>query len=70
MRGSSASSEVQALLLYLVGAPLILVVLSIKQRRSLISLLRDIRPFFREFERRAPNTISGPGERVGSTTTG
>jgi hypothetical protein len=28
-------------------------------------MIRDIRPFFREFERRGPNTISGPGEEFG-----
>ena len=59
--GSTVPRELEALLLYAVGAPLVLVLLSVKQRRNPISMIREIRPFFREFEARGPNTISGPG---------
>ena len=62
MQGSTLPRELQATALYAVGAPLVLGLICVKQRRNPISLLRDIRPFFREFERRGPNTISGPGE--------
>ena len=41
VRGSSVPRELQALLLYLIGAPLVLVVVAVKQRRGLISLLRE-----------------------------
>ena len=57
--------ELQAALLYAVGAPVVLGLLCVKQRRNPISMLREIRPFFREFERRGPKTISGPGEEFG-----
>ena len=63
--GSTVARELHAALLYAVGAPLVLGLLCVKQRRNPISMLRDIRPFFREFERRGPNTISGPGEEFG-----
>jgi hypothetical protein len=60
--GSTLSRELQATALYAVGAPLIVGLLCVKQRRNPIAMLRDIKPFFREFDRRGPNTISGPGE--------
>ena len=60
--GSTLPRELQATALYAVGAPLILGLLCVKQRRNPIAMLRDIKPFFREFDRRGPNTISGPGE--------
>ncbi len=63
--GSTVTRELQAALLYAVGAPVVLGLLCVKQRRNPISMLREIRPFFREFERRGPNTISGPGEEFG-----
>jgi AhpD family alkylhydroperoxidase len=63
--GSTVPREVEALLLYLVGAPVIVGALCVMRRRNPVSMIRDIRPFFREFERRGPNTISGPGEEFG-----
>ena len=63
--GSTVPRELQALLLYAIGAPLIIILLSVKQRRNPISLLREIRPFYRVFDTRGPDTISGPGERFG-----
>ena len=63
--GSTVPRELEALLLYAVGAPLVLVVLSVKQRRNPISLIREIRPFFSVFDSRGPTTISGAGEKFG-----
>jgi AhpD family alkylhydroperoxidase len=63
--GSTVPREIEALLLYLVGAPVIIGALCVMRRRNPVSMIRDIRPFFREFERRGPNTISGPGEQFG-----
>ena len=63
--GSTVPRELEALLLYAVGAPLVLLLLSVKQRRNPISLIREIRPFFSVFDSRGPTTISGPGERFG-----
>ena len=61
---SSVLAELTALLIYGVFTPVIFVVLSIKQRRRPISLIRSVRPFFRTFEARGPHTISGPGPDV------
>jgi AhpD family alkylhydroperoxidase len=63
--GSTVPREVEALLLYLVGVPVIVGALCVMRRRNPVSMIQDIRPFFREFERRGPNTISGPGEEYG-----
>ena len=63
--GSGVPSELAALLAYGLITPVVLVVLSAKQRRNPISLIRSVAPFFREFEARGPNTISGPGEKSG-----
>jgi AhpD family alkylhydroperoxidase len=60
--GSTVPRELEALLLYAVGVPVVVGALCVKRRRNPVSMIRDIRPFFREFERRGPNTISGPGE--------
>ena len=60
--GSGLHRELEAVLLYALIAPVIVVVLSVKQRRNPISLIREMRPFFRMFEARGPDTISGPGE--------
>jgi hypothetical protein len=69
--GSSLPRELEALLLYAVGAPVVLGALCVMRRRNPIAMIRDIRPFFREFERRGPNTISGPGDEfVGSDSPG
>lgn len=65
--GSDLPRELEAALLYLIGAPVILLGLSVKQRRNPILLFREIRPFFREFESRGPNTISGAGESFGGS---
>ena len=51
--GSGVLRELAALLIYAAVTPVILVVLSVKQRRSPISLIRSVAPFFREFEARA-----------------
>jgi AhpD family alkylhydroperoxidase len=63
--GSTVPRELEALLLYLVGAPVIVGALCVMRRRNPVAMVRDIKPFFREFERRGPNTISGPGEEYG-----
>jgi AhpD family alkylhydroperoxidase len=60
--GSTVTRELEALLLYAVGVPVIVGALCVMRRRNPVSMIRDIRPFFYEFERRGPNTISGPGE--------
>ena len=67
--GSTRLSEVIALLLYVAIVPILLIWLSIKQRRNPISMFRGIRPFFREFEARGPDTISGPGVHFAATET-
>ena len=63
--GSGVPAELTALLIYGVVTPIVLVLLSIKQRRRPISFIRSVRPFFRTFEARGPDTISGPGENYG-----
>jgi AhpD family alkylhydroperoxidase len=50
--GSGVLSESAALVLYAVFVPVLLVMLSVKQRRSPIALVRGMVPFFREFEAR------------------
>ena len=62
---SGVLREVVALLTYGLFTPVILAVLSIKQRRNPISLITRVKPFFREFESRGPHTISGVGRNVG-----
>jgi AhpD family alkylhydroperoxidase len=64
--GSTVPRELEALALYAVGVPPILGFLCVKRRRDPVSMIRDVRPFFREFERRGPDTISGPGEQFGA----
>ena len=54
-------TELEALVLYALVVPFLIVLFGIKQRRNPISILRGMKPFFREFEARGPNTISGPG---------
>ena len=49
---SGVLRELIAVLIYALITPFILVILSVKQRRNPISLIADIRPFFREFEAR------------------
>ena len=66
-REARCSRELAALVLYAVVVPFLIVWLSIKQRRNPISMFRAMRPFFREFEARGPNTISGPGVRHRAT---
>ena len=48
----SALREVEAVAIYALFVPYIFVILSSKQRRTPTSLIRGIRPFFREFEQR------------------
>ena len=62
MRGSTVPSELEALVLYAIAVPGLIVLFSIKQRRNPISILGAMKPFFREFEARGPHTISGPGQ--------
>ena len=62
VRGSTVPSELEALVLYAIAVPALIVLFSIKQRRNPVSILRDMKPFFREFEARGPHTISGPGQ--------
>ena len=63
--GSSVSAERAALLIYGIFTPVVLVLVSIKQRGPPISMIRRVRPFFRTFEARGPHTISGPGQDYG-----
>ena len=49
---SGVRSELVALLLYVLFVPILLVMLSVKQRRNPISLIRGMGPFFRGFEAR------------------
>ena len=65
VQGSTVLSELVALVLYAIAVPFLIVLFGIKQRRNPISILRGMKPFFREFEARGPNTISGPGENFG-----
>ena len=65
VQGSTVLSELEALVLYALAVPFLIVLFSIKQRRNPISIIRGMKPFFREFEARGPNTISGPGENFG-----
>ena len=58
-------TELEALVLYALVVPFLIVLFGIKQRRNPISIIRGMKPFFREFEARGPNTISGPGENFG-----
>ena len=60
---STLTTEIIALLLYAIVAPVLFTWLSIRQGYRPIRMFRGMRPFFREFETRGPNTISGPGER-------
>ena len=62
VEGSTVLSELVALVLYAIALPALIVLFSIKQRRNPISILRAMKPFFREFEARGPHTISGPGQ--------
>jgi AhpD family alkylhydroperoxidase len=64
--GSTMLRELEALLLYVVGAPVVLGFLSVKRRRNPITMIGEIRPFFHEFDRRGPDTISGKGDEFGS----
>ena len=50
---SGVLRELVALLIYAAVTPVILAVLSVKQRRNPISLITRVKPFFREFEARA-----------------
>ena len=50
--GSGLLLELLAVLIYAAVVPVLLVVLSVKQRRSPISLVRSVAPFFREFDAR------------------
>ena len=59
--GSTRRSELVALVLYAIAVPILVLMFSIRQPRSPISILRGMKPFFRQFEARGPNTISGPG---------
>ena len=59
--GSTVPREPQAALLYAVGAPVVLGLLCVKQRRNPLSMLREIRPFFREFEDAVRTRSPGPG---------
>lgn len=61
--GSTLLTEFVALVLYAIAVPILIIMFSIMQRRNPISIIRAMKPFFREFERRGPNTISGPGEK-------
>ena len=54
MPGSGVLLELLAVLIYAAVTPVVLVVLSVKQRRSPISLIRSVGPFFREFDARSP----------------
>ncbi len=67
--GSTRFTEVVALVVYAIIVPILLTWLSFKQRRNPISMFRAMRPFFREFEARGPDTISGPGVRYRATET-
>jgi AhpD family alkylhydroperoxidase len=62
---STVPRELEALALYAVGAPVVVGFLCVKRRRNPVSMIRDIRPFFREFEHRGPDTISGTGDAFG-----
>ena len=59
---SGVLGELAALLMYGDVTPVVLAVLSLKQRRSPISLIGSVGPFFHQFEARGPHTISGPGQ--------
>ncbi len=59
--GSTALTELEALLLYGVAVPALTILFGAKQRRSPVKILRGMNPFFREFEARGPDTISGAG---------
>jgi alkylhydroperoxidase family enzyme len=50
--GSGVLRELAAVSIYALITPFVLVILSVKQRRSPISLIAGIGPFFREFEAR------------------
>ncbi len=50
--GGGVLRELTAVLIYALTTPFVLVILSVKQRRSPISLIAAIGPFFREFEAR------------------
>ena len=59
--GARCTTEIVALLLYAIVAPVLFTWLSIRQGYRPIRMFRGMRPFFREFETRGPNTISGTG---------
>ena len=61
--GSKRTAEFVAILLYVVIVPILLLWLGLRQRRNPVSMVRAMAPFFREFEVRGPQTISGPGVR-------
>ncbi len=65
--GSTVPSELVALVVYAIAVPVLIVMFSLRQGRNPISILRGMRPFFRKFEARGPNTISGPGVSFGES---
>ena len=66
--GSTLPSELVALVLYAIAVPILVIMFSVKRRCNPISILRGMKPFFREFETRGPNTISGLGERAATAS--
>ena len=63
--GSGVLGELEALVLYALVVPALIVLFAVRQRRNPISIIRGMKPFFREFETRGPDTISGAGELFG-----
>ncbi len=55
----SALREVEAIVVYAFFVPYVMVILSARQKRDPVSLMRGMRPFFREFEQRVSRP-SGP----------
>jgi alkylhydroperoxidase family enzyme len=55
----SALRDVEAIVVYAFFVPYIMVILSARQKRDPVSLMRGMRPFFREFEQRVSRP-SGP----------
>jgi AhpD family alkylhydroperoxidase len=64
--GSTMPRELEAVALFAVGVPPVLAYLSVKRRRNPLTMIGEIRPFFREFDQRGPDTISGAGDGFGS----
>jgi AhpD family alkylhydroperoxidase len=62
---SGVLRELVALVAYALMTLPVLIMLSIKQHRGLISLIASVKPFFRTFETRGPHTISSPGKNFG-----